>query len=155
MGDNDSLNLKKLITEYKPEETTEKIRGLKHSMKIKTDVEMIILTKRKYSKLKKETLDQMCSKKATFLFNNYYNIYNRLMKNQLNLEILGRLIMVLKSIEDGEYDQHTASVVVGKILKEMYIDSALRGETIDKKTGKVEKKRKGKNIKWNDFKKMQ
>ena len=50
--DKDNLNLKKLISEYKPEETTEKIRALKHSLLIKQDVEEIILTKRKYSKLK-------------------------------------------------------------------------------------------------------
>ena len=154
MDSKDSLNLKKLISEYKPEETTNKIRELKHSMKIKQDVETIILTKRKYGNLKKETVDQMCSSRAPFLFNNYYNIYNRLVKGQLNLEILGRLIMLLKGIEDGKYDQHEASVAVGQLLKEMYIDSALRGET-SKKSGKVERKRKGKNISWNDFKKMQ
>jgi Glu-tRNA(Gln) amidotransferase subunit E-like FAD-binding protein len=153
MDSKDRLNLKKLITEYKPEETTNKIRDLKHSMKIKNDVETIILTKRKYSKLKKETVEQMCSNKASFLFNTYYNIYNRLMKDQLNLEILGRLIMVLKSIEEGKYDQHEASTIVGQILKEMYIDSALRGENTKSKSGKVERKRKGKNVSWNDFKK--
>ncbi len=152
MDNEDRLNLKKLITEYKPEETTNKIRSLKHSMKIKADVEAIILIKRKYSNLKKETVDQMCSKRASFLFNNYYNIYNRLVKGELNLEILGRLIMVLKTIEEERCDQHEASVKVGQILKEMYIDSALRGEKT-KPTGKVERKRKGKNVSWNDFKK--
>ena len=40
------LKLKDLVSEYKPEETTEKIRQLKHSYKIKNDVEEIILTKR-------------------------------------------------------------------------------------------------------------
>ena len=44
----------------------------------------------------------------------------------LNLEILFRLINVLKNIEEGDMDQHEGSVVVGKILKEMYIDSALK-----------------------------
>ncbi len=153
MDSKDRLNLKKLITEYKPEETTNKIRDLKHSMKIKNDVETIILTKRKYANLKKDTIERMCSNKASFLFNNYYNIYNRLMKDQLNLEILGRLIMVLKSIEEGRYDQHEASTIVGQILKEMYIDSALRGEKTKSKSGKAERKKKGKNVSWNDFKK--
>ena len=97
---------------------------------------------KKSIKVKKETIDQMCSTRAPFLFNNYYNIYNRLVKGELNLEILGRLIMLLKGIEDGKYDQHEASVAVGQLLKEMYIDSALRGET-KKKSGKVERKRKG------------
>ena len=39
-----------------------------------------------------------------------------------------KLINVLKNIEEGDVDQHEGSVVVGKILKEMYIDSALKQE---------------------------
>jgi len=39
MDSQDKLNLKRLISEYKPEETTSKIRTLKHSSKIKEDVE--------------------------------------------------------------------------------------------------------------------
>jgi len=37
-----------------------------------------------------------------------------------------RIIQVLKMIEDGEVDQNEGSVIVGKFLKELYIDSALR-----------------------------
>ena len=35
---------------------------------------------------------------------------------------------MLKEIEDGETDQHEASVKIGKILKELYIDSAMKNE---------------------------
>ena len=75
MDNKENLNLKKLISEYKPEETTEKIRTLKHSLLIKQDVEEIILTKRKYSKLKFDTLQQMCMNRANFLYTNYTNIF--------------------------------------------------------------------------------
>ena len=34
--------------------------------------------------------------------------------------------MELKAIEDGDKDQHEASFTVGKLLKELYKDSALR-----------------------------
>jgi len=153
--DKDNLNLKKLITEYKPEETTEKIRTLKHSLLIKQDVEEIILTKRKYSKLKFDTLQQMCIKRANFLYTNYTNIFNKLVKGELNLEILGRLIMILQKIEKGECDQHEASVIVGTILKELYIDSALKKqEKIDAKhKAKEKRKRNGKKISWAEYKK--
>ena len=153
--DKDNLNLKKLITEYKPEETTEKIRSLKHSLLIKQDVEEIILTKRKYSKLKFDTLQQMCMKRANFLYTNYTNIFNKLVKGELNLEILGRLIMILQKIEKGECDQHEASVIVGTILKELYIDSALKKqEKIDAKHKAKEKRmRNGKKISWAEYKK--
>ena len=48
MDSQDKLNLKKLISEYKPEETTSKIRTLKHSSKIKEDVERYLKLKSKY-----------------------------------------------------------------------------------------------------------
>jgi hypothetical protein len=44
----------------------------------------------------------------------------------MDLEIMSRLLAVLKLIEDGKVDQHEASVQVGKILKELYVDSALK-----------------------------
>ena len=75
MDNKENLNLKKLVSEYKPEETTEKIRTLKHSLLIKQDVEEIILTKRKYSKLKFDTLQRMCMKRGNFLYTNYTNIF--------------------------------------------------------------------------------
>jgi hypothetical protein len=155
MNSKDNLNLKRLISEYKPEETTEKIQQLKHSLLIKQDVEEIILTKRKYSKLKLETLQQMCMKRASFLHENYTNIFNKLVKGELNLEILGRLIMILQKIERGECDQHEASVMVGTILKELYIDSALKKqEKSDAKHKAKEKRmRNGKKLSWSDYKK--
>jgi len=150
------LKLKDLVSEYKPEETTEKIRKLKHSLKIKKDVEEIILTKRKYKNLKKETLQQMCRTRASFLFKNYTNIFNKLVKGEINLEILGRLIMVLQKIEEGECDQHEASVIVGNILKELFVDSAIRKEEKREKRERKKKKdnkRKKKNISWLEYKK--
>jgi len=155
MDNKENLNLKKLISEYKPEETTEKIRKLKHSLLIKQDVEEIILIKRKYSKLKFDTLQQMCIKRSNFLYTNYTNIFNKLVKGELNLEILGRLIMILQKIEKGECDQHEASVMVGTILKELYIDSALKKQQKSDAKHKVKEKRKrnGKRITWSEYKK--
>lgn len=155
MDNKENLNLKKLISEYKPEETTEKIRKLKHSLLIKQDVEEIILIKRKYSKLKFDTLQQMCIKRSNFLYTNYTNIFNKLVKGELNLEILGRLIMILQKIEKGECDQHEASVMVGTILKELYIDSALKKQQKLDAKHKVKEKRKrnGKRITWSEYKK--
>jgi len=54
-------------------------------------------------------------------------------KDEIDLSILGRLLGVLKLIEDGKVGQHEASVEVGKLLKQIYIDSALKkSEKLDK-----------------------
>ena len=152
MDSQDRLNLKKLISEYKPEETTTKIRTLKHSSKIKEDVERYLKLKSKYARLPKQTQLQMYQNQCGFLYENYTNIFNKLVREQLNLSILYRLLIVLKGIEDDKYDQHEGSVMVGKILKQLYIDSALKGDEKNDKKSKKERKRRGKKLSWAEYK---
>ena len=92
-----------------------------------------------------------------FLFNNYTDIFNKVLKDELNLEIMTKLLHVLKMIEDGKVDQHEGSALVGQILKELYVDSALkRSENLDKEYGQSEPEAKvdPKPISWCDFKKI-
>jgi hypothetical protein len=61
----------------------------------------------------------------------------------------------LKKIENSELNQHEGAFEVGKLLKAMYIDSALlKAEKIDKKTGKkmTSSKPKEKKITWAEYK---
>jgi len=155
MDSQDRLNLKKLISEYKPEETTSKIRTLKHSSKIKEDVERYLKLKSKYARLPKQTQLQMYQNQCGFLYENYTNIFNKLVKEQLDLSILYRLLIVLKGIEDDKYDQHEGSVMVGKILKQLYIDSALKGGDQNDKKSKKERKRRGKKLSWAEYKRTE
>ena len=91
---------------------------------------------------------------------NYTDIYIKMIKNELNLEILNSLLNVLKEIEDGNMDQHEGSFKVGKVLKELYIDTALRkGAKLDaaeerrkEKANKGKPQRKVKNISYADYK---
>ena len=58
----------------------------------------------------------MCFRQCSFLSSQYTDIYNKLYKNELNLEILYKFILELKAIEDGDKDQHEASFSVGKLF---------------------------------------
>jgi hypothetical protein len=92
-----------------------------------------------------------------WLWENYMNIYNKLKKDELNLSILHNFLSTLKQIEDGELDQHDASVKIGKILKELYVDSAMQQQKKREDAEKKRKKRKGnpvKKLSWNEYKKM-
>ena len=64
-------------------------------------------------------------------------------------------IFILKQIEDGIIDQYDASVKVGTILREMYVDSAMRrGDNLDKKyEGDAPTFVEPVKMSWNDFKK--
>ena len=155
MNSESRLNLERMIKEYQPEETTDQIRTLKHSQKIQKDVERMIKLQKDYKRLDFSTLEKMIQKQCQFLYTNYFNLYNRLLKKELDLSILWKLILYLKKIEDGMIDQHEASVHVGEILKKLYIDSAVRKQKkIEAKDAKKTKKimRKAKKISWEDYK---
>lgn len=152
MNEEGRLKLKNMINEFKPEETTGKIRKLQHSDKIKNQVNVYLNLKKQYSRVSKETFQNMCKKKCEFLYNNYTNLFNKLVKDELDLNILFQFVSILKEIEIGKLDQHEGSVKVGQILKELYIDSALREDK--KRHSKKHKYKKAKNVSWSDFKKI-
>ena len=158
--DNDLRNqLNKMVKEFKSEETTKNIREERNSKRIHSDVQTMLNLKSKYARLKKSNPDQfkqMAIKQCNFLYTNFTNIFHRLYKDELDLNILFQMIQVLEKIENGTLDQHEGSYMVGDILKKMFIDSALRKEAKDekkKKKKKVKKKLPTKKMSWNDFKK--
>ena len=156
IDDETRLNFDKMLKESGASDNTSKIRNLKHSDKIREQVTLMMDIKKKYPNLKRQTKDKMIESKCMWLWKNYMNIYNKLKKDELNLSILHNFLAVLKQIENGELDQHEGSVKIGKILKELYVDSAVqqekKREAKDKRKSK--KKKNGKNISWNDYKKM-
>jgi len=154
MNTSEKLNLKKLIREYKHESTTEKIRTLKHSLKIREDVTKIIELKKKYNRVDAKTLRNMVEKQCFFLYTNYTNIFNKVYKENIDLNLLNNFLKILQTIEDGECDQHEASFKVGQLLKQIYIDSAVReADRKDKKYKKQKKPlKKPKKISWGEYK---
>ena len=129
MNSMDRLQLEKMIHANDAADNTSQIRDLRHSMLIHADVATLLNLKHDYARLARthpEQFDMMCVKRCTFLFNTYTDIYNKVKKDEIDLTILGQLLGVLKMIEDGKVGQHEASVEVGQLLKQIYIDSALK-----------------------------
>jgi hypothetical protein len=158
MNDLERLNLQKMIKENDSENNTEQIRTLKHSLKIKDEVDVLLQLKTDFHELAKsnpEKFDVICTNKCSFLFNNYTDIYNKVKKDEINLSILLRLLNVLHSIEEGAVDQHEGSYEVGKLLKQIYIDSALRkAEKLNEDSEDTETKKPVVQISWSEFKKQ-
>ena len=156
MNNVERLNLQKMINENDVKDETENIREKKHSSLIREDVIRFVELKKKYFRLEKTNpgeFEKICITRCIFLFNNYTDIFNKIKKNEIDLSILMKFLDVLKLIEDGKIDQHEGSFKVGKYLKEMYIDSALKkSEKLDKKYGNKEKEVKPKNISWKQYK---
>lgn len=163
MNNLERINLQKMINDNNVEDNTNLIRNLKHSKLILKDVDTLLGLKKNYARLaksNKETFEAMCLKQCSFLFNNYTDIYNKVLKDEIDLQILTKLLNVLHRIENEKLDQHEGSFEVGKLLKEIYIDSALRKankqDEIDEKNDKKKKAKKlpEKKISWDEYKKL-
>jgi len=161
----ESLNLKRLLKDSQAEDNTEYIRRVKHSEKIRDDIRKLDKFKKDESILYTENRDQFKEKAqnvCNFLFVNYTDIFNKVVADELDLAIMSKLLVVLKLIEENKVDQHEGSVLVGKILKELYVDSALkRCDNLDKANSKKEDMDSQENkyatseikpISWNEWK---
>lgn len=154
MDPKNRLLLNKLVSQYDSEDTTEKIRELKHSKRIYEDVCTIQKLKRDYSRLRETNKDQfvtMMKNRASFLYENYSNIFHRLKKDQVNIQVLFMFLKTLEAIENGEMDQHEASVQIGQLLKEMYVDKVID----TKREKKPVYKKPINNVSWEQYKTMQ
>lgn len=141
------LKLDEMIKAYNTEDTTSKIRELKHSQKIREDVGRMEALKRQYNRMKQnepKKFRSICETRCSFLYSSYTQLFNKLIKDHLDLRILSQFLHILSQIEDGSIDQHVASYQVGSILKQLYIDSAMRAEQDANKRQSREDRRKEK-----------
>jgi hypothetical protein len=129
MNQQERLQLDKLIRANDVTDNTNSIRDLKHSKPLSDDIITLIKIKKEYQRLSKSNpvqFDNICVSRCPFLFNNYTDIFNKVKKDEIDLNVLFQLLHILKQIEDGKLDQHTGSYEVGKLLKSIYIDSAIK-----------------------------
>jgi hypothetical protein len=156
MDDKQRLQLQNMIKANNVEDQTNFIRNVKHSQIIRNDVNTMIMIKAKF-RGDDNKIHEECINECNFLFTYYTDIFNKVKKDEIDIGILNKFIDVLKQIEDGEVNQHEGSFLVGTLLKELYIDSALKkAEKLDEQYGttKEEPKKATINVSWKQFKKM-
>jgi hypothetical protein len=143
MNPEQRIKLNELIKANNSVDNTSLIRELKHSSKIWDDVKKMVLLKQGKEW---QDVESKCMSEANFLYTNYTMIFNRLLRDRIDITILYQFLNVLKDIEDGKLDQHEASFQIGTLLKQMYIDPKL--DEIKEPTYI-----KGQTISWQEFKK--
>jgi hypothetical protein len=123
LSDSDRYQLKKMVEANSVEDNTLKLRELQHSGEIRRCVNYIVETKKKFST--KAEVETAIAGECGFLLFHYYDIYNLVLKDG-DVDLLNKFLDVLHRIEVGELDQHEGSFLVGKVLKEMYVDTVVR-----------------------------
>lgn len=155
MDDKQRLQLANMIQTNNVEDQTELIRNLKHSQVLRNEINNMILIKAKYRD-NEAKINEECMNECGFLYTYYTDIFNKVKKDEIDIHILNKFLDVLRQIEDGKLDQHEGSFLVGTLLKELYVDSALKkAEKLDEQSEKrVEPKHAENNVSWKQFKKM-
>lgn len=156
MNDGEKLKLKEMINQADCDDNTGQIRKLKHSTNIRDDIRTIEKIKIDNPGATKDELHVLSLSKASFLYNNYTDIYHKVIASELDLHIMTNILAVLKQIENEEVDQHEGSFLVGKLLKELYVDSALRrSEHLDEKNSEdTATINSGTPLSWKQYKSM-
>jgi len=124
MNNTQKLQLDQLISENNVDNQTDLIRKLKHSNIFRVEIEKMQTIKQKYE----NDIDKInieCTNECSFLFTYYTEIFNKILKNEVDLNILNKFIDVLEQIENNIIDQHEASFKIGTLLKQMYVDPVL------------------------------
>jgi hypothetical protein len=155
ISDQERLDLRKLARQNEATDYTDSIRRVKHSRKLAEDLLTISTRANEGKPLTTEEGQIACS----FLHGTYPDIFQRAISNQLDMKLMSRFLLVLKRIEDGELESHEGGLLIGKLLKSIYIDSALkRSATSDEENtaqpeqDPVPQKRTCNFISWKEFK---
>jgi hypothetical protein len=143
MNSEERLKLHELIKEGNVHDNTNNIRKLQHSRQLKKDVLSIKTILSRADSLEYSFLDKSCQPHCGFIIEHYKNIYQRILKGQVDFNILDKFLDCLESIENGTKDQHEASYEIGTLLKSLYIDPKIYDEP---------DRRGGLDIDWNEYK---
>ena len=155
MDDKQRLQLQNMIKVNNVEDQTEFIRTLKHSQILRNEINNMIVIKAKY-RGDDEKISSECMNESNFLYTYYTDIFNKVKKDEIDINLMYKFLDILKKIEDGDLNQHDGSFMVGSILKEIYVDSALKkAEKLDELNEKAPEPKKAEvKISWNQYKKM-
>lgn len=127
MNSEQKKQLKKMIKQNDVKDNTRLLRTNKKSSKIRKEVDLIQELKIQHNL---DELTQVESKydlqnKCQTLHKEYSNIYSKLIKNQIDVNVLHAFLDELEKIEKGQLNQHEASYNIGVLLKSLYVDKEL------------------------------
>ena len=148
-------NLHKVLEGFKEEyqDNTDYLRSERRSVILRIETLKMERLKRSYKgDIKSEEFAELCRHECHFMFTHFSMIFNKMLKDVLDLRLFFNILETLRNIENGVINQEEGSVIVGKMFAEIYLDSAKReGEKRDEEMERVEPF-EGKSLTWKQFK---
>ena len=133
MSATERVLLNRMVTEQGVTDQTALIRHLKHSGLFRKEIAALteLLADRDRRRAEgEEVSDEMFDMEVmyhcNFLHRYYTDLYHKIARRDMNMELLGHLIDELERIENGEFDMHDGAYRVGKLTQKIYMESALK-----------------------------
>lgn len=136
------------------QDNTQYLRNMKNSAKIRQDILKMEKCKRTFTgNRNSEEFRELCVTECRFIYDEYTYLFNKLLKDVVDLKIMFTLLKVMQDIETGKVNQEEGSVLVGKILKELYLDCATREGELSDQQYEADKivPLEGKALSWKQF----
>ena len=105
-------------------DSTDLIRECKHSEIFRREINTLQTLMEKYPDEPDNVAIEAITE-CSFLCTYYTDLYNKIRKKQISMDILFTMIDKLEEIEKGDIDQHNCAVQIGKLLKQIYFDQAV------------------------------
>ncbi len=154
MDNKDKKELQRLIQENKTVDQTESIRQRNDSSAIREDILKLYKIKYQLGISNEKELRETIKNQCEFLFKKYRELYEILITKDMNLSFLMKLIELLENIENGKMTQHESSFVLGKLLKEIYIDPKINNRDDISDGNSSDNNNEPMNISWSEFKRI-
>ena len=103
MNDNEKYQLKQMIEQNKVIDNTHVLRELKHSTDIRKCVVKLLELKQTHKELlqsDKAKFEEIALQDCGFLFFNYMQLYNTILKENIDITIMNQLLTTLSKIEN-------------------------------------------------------
>ena len=90
----EAIDLKRLINENECDNNTNDIRKLKHSSQIQQGINDLIGLKQLHPELSNDDFAEMAKSQCSFLLENYTDIFMKIIKNELDFDIMAKLLHI-------------------------------------------------------------
>jgi len=149
----DNINLKSLINNNDSQDNTDYIRRCRNSSKLRKDTNHLKYLKSIHTGTQDEFKEKVCAE-CSYLFMNHTDLLNRMLKDELDMIMFDKILDALESIENGKETQDSASINIGQMLADLYVNSALKQNKHSDQQTENTKLEPINNISWKEFKKM-
>jgi hypothetical protein len=105
------------------EDNTSGIREAKHSSPLLADIRRMAKLRTRHADLKEKSMDDylvIFQRECKYIYTQFPDVFDRVVRNDMNLDVFEKIIMILKMIEDGKVNQSEASALVGKLSQKLF-----------------------------------